>query len=873
MRWSRRSLLALLAALALVSVTAPLASLQAQSNTITISVAVPTFGRESLTDKVIGDFEAAHPGVKVNVINGTPSISQAALGIDPHLEQMQKYVSSADVLYVDSNRITAEATRAGYFLDLAPLVDEDKTLNTADFQPSLWQAFQWDKGIWALPTSADVLILTYQPSAFDKAGLAYPNDQWTISDLDNAIRKLAQKDAQGNVTVHGIDIFTGYSDVILLRSLLNEGLFDTSIIPNPPQLSKPGVEAMLDAWYKIDADGLIGNDFNKAPLSVSPAIGLIAQQPDNDQKRVGTLLPGGKAGLDAQGFAVSAGTQYPEQAYALAAFLTTRAEIANGFSSTPARKSLIGASSDGGAGININVPKDIQDLISKGVANGFSISELRYAGYLALALNKMKTEKLDARSALDTAEMQAARDEQAAADKKGKNVLTVATPVPVSQPGNGKIELKFGLISFTNPIPHQDKWNKLIQDFTSADPQVGQITLNTGVAQIEKLVEQNDCFYMPYNAVPNVSLNLLLNLDPFISADSSFDKSDVEGSIMVQVQRDNKTWALPITIEPSILQYDSDRFSKAGALAPTAGWTIDAFKDALKTLKIDPKDPPPFIGANTGGAHLLMLIAAYGALPLDYRTDPPAINFTDPATVDAIRQVLDLAKQGYIKYDALGNIMSAFSFGGKVDAPIYTDSLSLFGFRRNPNDTQTSSSYKPTTYPRGSKYAAVSYGITTAYISATSKNPEACYRWISAITKLPDLFTAMPARRSQLADPVLAQAQGADIVALYNEIDALLKDPNTISIPSQFSGGASPTGFLLQHWLYEAFDKYVLKDGDLDAALKEAEGMAKGFQECTVNLPPLDASSQQKAKEYIKAFGDCAVKVDPRLKPLFDLIK
>jgi hypothetical protein len=44
----------------------------------------------------------------------------------------------------------------------------------------------------------------------------------------------------------------------------------------------------------------------------------------------------------------------------------------------------------------------------------------------------------------------------------------------------------------------------------------------------------------------------------------------------------------------------------------------------------------------------MMLIAAYGGLPIDYRTTPATLNFTDPATISAIQQVLDLAKNGYI---------------------------------------------------------------------------------------------------------------------------------------------------------------------------------------------------------------------------------
>jgi ABC-type glycerol-3-phosphate transport system substrate-binding protein len=264
-----------------------------------------------------------------------------------------------------------------------------------------------------------------------------------------------------------------------------------------------------------------------------------------------------------------------------------------------------------------------------------------------------------------------------------------------------------------------------------------------------------------------------------------------------------------------------------------------------------------------------MLVAAYGGLPIDFRTDPPTISFTDPATVDAIRQVLDLAKQGYLKYDAVGNLMGGAMFGAGLTAPIYTDTLGLFSLRRMMNTSQTDP-YKPTVYPKGSQYAAASFNISTAYISAKSRNPEACYRWISTLATHTELLSALPARRSLLS--ALAQTQGPDVVTLFNETDKLLQDPNTVVFASQFASGTSPTGYLIQHWLYQAFDQYVLQDKDLESALKDAEGIAKGFQACTVNLPPLDTSDTEKARDYIKQFGDCAVKVDPSLKALFDLI-
>jgi hypothetical protein len=81
-----------------------------------------------------------------------------------------------------------------------------------------------------------------------------------------------------------------------------------------------------------------------------------------------------------------------------------------------------------------------------------------------------------------------------------------------------------------------------------------------------------------------------------------------------------------------------------------------------------------------------------------------------------------------------------------------------------------------------------------------------------------------------------------------------------------FQGGASPIGFLTQHWLNEAFDNYVQSGKDLESGLKDAENYAKAFQECAANIPASDATGTQTEQDAMKAYLDCAVKVDPRLK-------
>ncbi len=861
----RFSLITLMSILILAAI--PVAGLRAQGqNPVTLTVAVTDFMRDLFDQRLIADFEASHPGIKLNVVSSSidDTIPFAVSGTSAYFQAMEKLSNAADVIYVDVTRLNSPlATQAGYFLDLAPLVASDSTLNTDDFVPSIWRSYQWDKGIWAFPFAASSYILAYDPAAFDKAGLAYPNAKWTIDDLANAARTLGEKDATGKVTKPGLVTFKEAS-VFLFVSLLGDTLVDNSTIPNTPRLDSPALETILDTWNKLDQEGWIGTDFNNAPLLIVPADFLIAQ---NGRSLSGTLLPGGKAGLDVQGFAVSAGTQHPQEAYELAKYLSIQGALSFRFFGASLQKTPPAQPSDG---VKITGPKispEVQKLSEDALANGLTMTDLRYMDFVLNALDAMKQSGTDAKSALQAAQVDAAKAQQAAVAQKDTLALVVATPVPRATANPGKITLNFGLTSFVFPMPNRDLWDKVLADFAANDPEVGKVNLNTGPGartSQSSSADQNDCFYLPYNNVPNADLTQLLSLDPLLSADTSFDKNDMLGNVMAQVQRDNKTWAMPMSIEPDLLRYDSDAFAKANVPEPTSGWTMDQFVDALHALKPDPNDSAPFVPRGIGGTaqYLLTLIAANGAIPLDYRTNPATINFTDPASVQAIQQVLDLAKQGYIKYDKklatppFKPIMVVVA-GAEAHDLIYTDILNAAGLRR-PEDTSV---YKLTTYPHGSKYAALSYNLSTAYISAHAQSPEACYRLIKTLAAHPELFQAMPVRHSQISNPAMAAAQGTDLSALYAQFDALLNDPNTVTLPSGFAGGGAAR-LALEYWLLKAFDSYVLDGADLTAALTDAQTMARGFQECIAANPPNPDNQDQP----VDTFKTCAEKVDPSLK-------
>ncbi len=305
---NRIPFLLLSAVFLLLSVGVYVPTLSAQEGGIVLTIPIPDIYRGIISEDIFDAFEAAHPGVTVSPVyisfeSTYPGASLADL--DAYLEGIQAYVSRADVLLVTSSNLSVEATRAGYFLNLAPLTAVDPDLNIADFIPAAWQSFQWDGGVWALPISVDVTLLIYNPGAFDEAGIAYPDPNWTIDDLANAVRTLAQRDAEGNVTIPGLTLMGGYP--VLFRSLLGHGFYDATVMPELPSLADPALETIINTWVELEQEGVVGfyDDYTAVPLRVMDSFGLMDLLQSDQQESRGALLPGGTAGLTVAGFAVS----------------------------------------------------------------------------------------------------------------------------------------------------------------------------------------------------------------------------------------------------------------------------------------------------------------------------------------------------------------------------------------------------------------------------------------------------------------------------------------------------------------------------------------------------------------------------------------
>jgi multiple sugar transport system substrate-binding protein len=157
-------------------------------------------GAQDLTDKQIAEFEAANPGIKVNLIVTDPT----------RLNTMLAAGSPPDIV-AGGALGSANFNARGMATDLTPYLGKSKVLKEDDLQP-VNDGFRWDGshsgkgplyGIvkdWSQDAS-----LWYNTALFDKAGVPYPSETEAMSydELLNIAKKLSVKDG-GTTTTYGL---------------------------------------------------------------------------------------------------------------------------------------------------------------------------------------------------------------------------------------------------------------------------------------------------------------------------------------------------------------------------------------------------------------------------------------------------------------------------------------------------------------------------------------------------------------------------------------------------------------------------------------------------------------------------------------------
>jgi ABC-type glycerol-3-phosphate transport system substrate-binding protein len=864
MSWKKASLLGSLC----VGLCMLFGSALAQSNEVTLTIAIEEMRSEMLSERVLQGFYDTHPGVKiVPVVMTAEEQLYHAFGLynpDEILDRAESVFSKGDVVMVrEDYNLAPFITRAGYVLDLTPYLRAEGSGAVDDFYPVASQMFRWDNGAWGLPAALMAHVMVYNADAFDAAGYPTPDSSWTIDQYLDAADALSIRDTNGRITQPG---FMNFYDSMILRLMLGHGFYDASGEVEIPSFDDPDFEAhymklnsYLQELADSNPDGTAPWDRNTVPLQISGAWNIGIEGATAFYRPV--LLPDAPAFVSGQGFAVSAGTQYPDLAYELAMYLTSDPEVVVGFyMDAPARRSLADQPD-----IALPASELFTDILPEILENGLAWSEMRYGEYLDLATYKVREEAVPVDEALQAAE-EAALDNLQLAEARREKPVVVSTPVPTPQLAAGKIAIKFLIQTPYSTITNREQWEQIEQEFVAVDPEVSNVQVTLGIHDPRTDILTADCAYFPRNIIPLLDLSVLQPLDAFLATDPTFDRSDIPAALWPQVTVNDQIYALPVTLTPLMMWYNPKDFKAVGIDVPENSWMISDFLDAVAHLNEISPDHKVYRSQTPGGDGYGMLAAALGGLAIDYSTPNPTYHLTDPAVIEALRQLLDLARQGDIEYlplEELGTSQILIDDRGfppsLYEAPAYINNWDDVGTDFNP--------HLPVTFPQGADIIPLSFDLGAAYVTADTPYADACYRWLSTIAQHPELFTEMPARRSlATSDPVIA-AHGQRASDFYVGQFALLDNPKAVIFPS-FSNMRPAAHSIMQIWFQRALDAYVLENADLAQGLADAQTKIDEYTTCIAGLPDLGYSVKQSDEltAYYQKIASCAVDIDPTMR-------
>src|SRR6266487_6147 len=170
----------------------------AETGNITLNVAGATSSpaEDALVQQNLHKFEQAHPNIKINWV-----------AYADYPTKMRANVSSGnvpDVFYLQPQMSSQYAT-AGKLLNLSPYMTKDN-VKASDYYSALMTPFTCSSGqVYGIPKDWNSLGLFYNKQMFQAAGVPFPNDNWTWTDMQNAAKELT-KAGNAATSVYGITL-------------------------------------------------------------------------------------------------------------------------------------------------------------------------------------------------------------------------------------------------------------------------------------------------------------------------------------------------------------------------------------------------------------------------------------------------------------------------------------------------------------------------------------------------------------------------------------------------------------------------------------------------------------------------------------------
>lgn len=110
----------------------------------------------------------------------------------------------ADVVLINYRRYASFAAK-GTLEPLQPFLERSAVISVDAFYPESIEPFRWEGQLMCIPQNLSSLVVYYNKSLFDAAGLAYPSDDWTWDEfLQTAQALTLDTDGDGRVDQYGL---------------------------------------------------------------------------------------------------------------------------------------------------------------------------------------------------------------------------------------------------------------------------------------------------------------------------------------------------------------------------------------------------------------------------------------------------------------------------------------------------------------------------------------------------------------------------------------------------------------------------------------------------------------------------------------------
>lgn len=771
---------------------------------------------------LIDEFNAQNPDIQVRFVDAGEELDRS--------DQFNIADTSA-VIYLEENDYTS-----GHLRDLTPFIQSDTSFRQEDYYDSVLERVGIGGKTYGVPYLIQLPMLHYNQDLIRNNGVILSNN-WSWGDFTATIQGVT--DIESQPPVYGfLDENIGATTLIAALNARNSQIIYNT--DKPSELRDVGIEEAIEEVMLLyeNKNFYTREQANEDGVTVEKLIqeGRVAIWPAymfSYEQNIGTspinigsiTYPDSPIPSIAPGynFVMSSGTQHPTESWRWISFISKQylpglnIPISDvGWS--PARKTLRDIFLESSKLSELDIAMQ-QALLTRSSNRDLRSFNFEAFSYIRQAMSAVLKQGISVQNALQEAQVELDNyyaSLQQVPTQTPNPVVAVPTLQPVDQPNQDSVVIRFsGLDS--------SQYKQLIENFNRGSQGIFVQLVSLPPEQTTSLAaisQSTDCF--AWNAVPvRDDISSLLNIEPLMSADSSFDESDYLNAVQQLLQFDGKYYGLPYEFTPyRALYYNKSVFDQFNLEYPSANWDINQFVDyaLLMTSSKGGVQTYGFASPKLMTSDLDSLLFKLGADL--YYEEENRVNYTSNANKKAIQTYVDVILQAspHIRlrnYELTDNNIDSVQSLVEGRVGMWFGSLSdVYAYSQLPANIGV------TLLPYGWGGIGVDdYSVSSLYISANTTKRNACWEVIKYLQSSNIVSPgSLSARRSNVT---VSTAPHQEFDVLTEEYISLLDREVIIEKPVSVN----------YYWLYKAVDR-ILQGQDIDQELTNAERLTNEYIVC-----------------------------------------